>query len=143
MPGVIGKIGTALGNLGVNIATFALGRRTAGARRGSAGAGAARWNRGWRRWCSTIRAIPSITEAKLVRLAEAAKPHVRTPLNLSRIFIMLETARMRLLPWQPDDWPLLRPLATDPEVVRYISNGEPWPDERIREWAARQVAHLR
>ncbi len=27
VPGVIGKIGTALGNLGVNIATFALGRR--------------------------------------------------------------------------------------------------------------------
>jgi RimJ/RimL family protein N-acetyltransferase len=52
---------------------------------------------------------------------------------------MLETARMRLMPWQPDDWLLLRPIATDPEVVRYISNGEPWPDERIREWARRQV----
>ena len=37
---------------------------------------------------------------------------------------------------------LLRPLATNPEVVRYISNGEPWPDERIREWAGRQVAHF-
>ena len=44
------------------------------------------------------------------------------------------------MPWQPDDWLLLRPIATDPEVVRYISNGEPWPEERIREWAARQVA---
>ena len=50
---------------------------------------------------------------------------------------MLETARMRLMPWQPEDWLLLRPLATDPEVVRYISGGEPWPDERIREWAAK------
>jgi hypothetical protein len=40
---------------------------------------------------------------------------------------MLETARMRMMPWQPDEWLLLRPLATDPEVVRYISNGEPWP----------------
>jgi RimJ/RimL family protein N-acetyltransferase len=55
---------------------------------------------------------------------------------------MLETARLRLLPWQPEDWLQLRPIATDPEVVRYISNGEPWPDERIREWAARQVAHF-
>ena len=27
VPGVIGRIGTALGSLGVNIATFALGRR--------------------------------------------------------------------------------------------------------------------
>jgi [ribosomal protein S5]-alanine N-acetyltransferase len=55
---------------------------------------------------------------------------------------MLETERMRLMPWQPDDWLLLRPIATDPEVVRYISNGEPWPDERIRAWAARQVTHF-
>lgn len=55
---------------------------------------------------------------------------------------MLETARLLLMTWQPEDWPLLRPIATDPEVVRYISNGEPWPDERIREWAGRQVAHF-
>ena len=55
---------------------------------------------------------------------------------------MLETARMRLLPWQPEDWLQLRPIATDREVVRYISNGEPWPDERIREWAGRQVTHF-
>jgi [ribosomal protein S5]-alanine N-acetyltransferase len=55
---------------------------------------------------------------------------------------MLETLRLRLLPWQPEDWLLLRPLATNREVVRYISNGEPWPDERIREWATRQVTHF-
>jgi [ribosomal protein S5]-alanine N-acetyltransferase len=55
---------------------------------------------------------------------------------------MLETARMRLMPWQPDNWLQLRPIATDREVVRYISNGEPWPDERIREWAGRQVTHF-
>jgi RimJ/RimL family protein N-acetyltransferase len=55
---------------------------------------------------------------------------------------MLETLRMRLLPWQPDDWLLLRPLATDPQVMRYISDGKPWPDERIREFVGRQVAHF-
>ena len=31
------------------------------------------------------------------------------------------------MPWQPDDWLLLRPIATDPEVVRYISGGNPGP----------------
>jgi ribosomal-protein-alanine N-acetyltransferase len=55
---------------------------------------------------------------------------------------MLETARMRLLPWQPDDWLLLRPIATDPQVMRYISDGKPWPDERIREFVGLQVAHF-
>lgn len=54
----------------------------------------------------------------------------------------LETARLRLLPWKPDDWIQLRPIATDPEVVRYISSGVPWADERIREFVARQVAGL-
>src|SRR5271155_5711114 len=48
-------------------------------------------------------------------------------------FFMLETARMRLLPWQADDWLLLRPIATDPRGMRYISDGETWPGETIRE----------
>jgi len=55
---------------------------------------------------------------------------------------MLETARMRLLPWQPDDWLLLRPIGTDPQVMRYISDGKPWPDERIREFVERQIGHF-
>src|SRR5271156_4648058 len=49
---------------------------------------------------------------------------------------------MRLLPWQADDWLLLRPIGRDPQVMRYISDGEPWPDERIREFVGRQVAHF-
>jgi ribosomal-protein-alanine N-acetyltransferase len=55
---------------------------------------------------------------------------------------MLETARMRLLPWQPDDWLLLRPIAADPEVMRYIADGKPWPEERIREFVGRQLGHF-
>jgi ribosomal-protein-alanine N-acetyltransferase len=49
---------------------------------------------------------------------------------------------MRLLPWQADDWLLLRPIGRDPQVMRYISDGEPWPDERILEFVGRQVAHF-
>ena len=72
VPGVIGKIGTALGSLGVNIATFALGRikpeqgadaialvRLDGKVDDSA--------------VAKIREIPSITDARIVRLPEAAK----------------------------------------------------------------------
>lgn len=77
VPGVIGKIGTALGNLGVNIATFALGRR-----KPEQGADALALVRldgdvdG--AVVQQIRAIPSITEAKLIRLPEAAKPQAHT-----------------------------------------------------------------
>jgi ribosomal-protein-alanine N-acetyltransferase len=55
---------------------------------------------------------------------------------------MLETERMRLLPWQVDDWLLLRPIGRDPQVMRYISDGKPWPDERIREFVGRQINHF-
>jgi RimJ/RimL family protein N-acetyltransferase len=41
--------------------------------------------------------------------------------------------------WQGPDWTELRPVATDPEVMRYITGGAPWSDERIREFVERQV----
>jgi [ribosomal protein S5]-alanine N-acetyltransferase len=55
---------------------------------------------------------------------------------------VLETTRMRLLPWHADDWLLLRPIGRDPQVMRYISDGKPWPDERIREFVGRQINHF-
>jgi D-3-phosphoglycerate dehydrogenase len=69
VPGVIGQVGTTLGNLAVNIATFALGRREPvhGAEAvalvrldGTVDASIV----------EKILAIPSITEARLVRLPE-------------------------------------------------------------------------
>ncbi len=80
VPGVIGKIGTALGNLGVNIATFA--PRSGENRKEGALSGTSLWcgsTEMWMAlWCSRFGAIPSITEAKLIRLPEAAKPQGRT-----------------------------------------------------------------
>jgi D-3-phosphoglycerate dehydrogenase len=73
VPGVIGKMGTALGDMGVNIATFALGRRAPvhGAEAlallgldGEIDASVVQ----------TILAVPSVTDARLIRLPEAAKP---------------------------------------------------------------------
>jgi D-3-phosphoglycerate dehydrogenase len=70
VPGVIGQVGTTLGNLGVNIATFALGRREP-----VHGAEAVALVRLDGKVDPTIvekiLAISSITEAKLVRLPES------------------------------------------------------------------------
>lgn len=44
------------------------------------------------------------------------------------------------MPWSAEDWLQLRPIARDPEVVRYISDGQPWSDERIQDFVQRQVA---
>jgi D-3-phosphoglycerate dehydrogenase len=73
VPGVIGKIGTALGNLGVNIATFALGRRSPV--HGAEAVAMVRLDGVVDESVAQhIRAIPSITEARLIRLPEAPKP---------------------------------------------------------------------
>src|SRR5277367_3213267 len=70
VPGVIGQVGTTLGSLGVNIATFALGRREP-----VHGAEAVALVRLDGKVDPTIiekiLAIPSITEAKLIRLPES------------------------------------------------------------------------
>lgn len=46
--------------------------------------------------------------------------------------ILLETERLFLREWVPDDWKRYKPLATDPRVLRYVGRGEPSPDERIK-----------
>ncbi len=51
----------------------------------------------------------------------------------------LETERLILDRWQGDDWTELRPIATDPEVMRYITGGTPWSDETIRSFVDRQI----
>jgi RimJ/RimL family protein N-acetyltransferase len=47
--------------------------------------------------------------------------------------IYLETARMVLRQFTEDDVPLLVELDSDPEVMRYLTGGEPTPEARIRE----------
>jgi len=52
----------------------------------------------------------------------------------------LQTERLILEPWKAEDWTAFRPIATDPEVVRYISGGVPWTDDQIKDFLARQIA---
>ncbi|MEX2303545.1 MAG: GNAT family N-acetyltransferase [Bryobacterales bacterium] len=54
----------------------------------------------------------------------------------------IETERLLLRPWQAIDRDAFRPIATDPEVMRYITGGRPWPDEQIDEFIQRQIAGL-
>ena len=51
----------------------------------------------------------------------------------------LETGRLILDTWQVTDWTALRPIATDPEVMRYITGGVPWTDEQIQTFVDRQM----
>jgi RimJ/RimL family protein N-acetyltransferase len=51
----------------------------------------------------------------------------------------LETGRLILAPWQAADWIAFRPIATDPEVMRYITGGVPWTDGQIQAFVERQL----
>jgi RimJ/RimL family protein N-acetyltransferase len=53
--------------------------------------------------------------------------------------VPLETERLILDVWRPSDWTDFRPIAQDPEVMRYITGGTPWSEEKIREFVERQV----
>ena len=54
---------------------------------------------------------------------------------------MLETPRLLLDTWESAQWIDFRPMAQDPEVMRYITGGIPWPEERVREFVDLQVKH--
>jgi RimJ/RimL family protein N-acetyltransferase len=53
--------------------------------------------------------------------------------------MILETDRLVLDTWQISDWTALAPIATDVEVMRYISGGVPWTDEQIQSFVDCQV----
>jgi [ribosomal protein S5]-alanine N-acetyltransferase len=53
--------------------------------------------------------------------------------------MILETDRLILTTWEPSDWLAFRPIATDVEVMRYITGGVPWTDDRIQSFVNRQV----
>jgi RimJ/RimL family protein N-acetyltransferase len=53
--------------------------------------------------------------------------------------IPLETERLVLDTWQSSDWTDFRPIANDVEVMRYITGGVPWTDDKIRGFVDKQV----
>jgi RimJ/RimL family protein N-acetyltransferase len=57
--------------------------------------------------------------------------------------VILETERLGLDQWQSGDWTEFRPIATDPEVMRYTTGGIPWSDETIRSFVDRQIKMYR
>ena len=51
--------------------------------------------------------------------------------------VQLQTERLNLCTWEEDDWKRFKPIATDPRVMRFISDGVPWTDEQIRDFISR------
>ena len=53
--------------------------------------------------------------------------------------MILETERLILNTWQISDWTVLRPIATDAEVMRYITGGTPWTNDQIQSFVKKQI----
>ncbi|HYH87077.1 MAG TPA: GNAT family N-acetyltransferase, partial [Pyrinomonadaceae bacterium] len=52
--------------------------------------------------------------------------------------VILETDRLILREWTPEDADALFAIVSDPDVMRFIDNGQPWADiERVRDWIVR------
>jgi len=52
----------------------------------------------------------------------------------------VKTYRLILEPWRSSDWEEFRLIATDVEVMRYITGGIPWADEQIKNFVYRQMS---
>jgi RimJ/RimL family protein N-acetyltransferase len=52
----------------------------------------------------------------------------------------VKTERLSLEAWASSDWQAFRPIATDVEVMRYITGGVPWTDEQIQNFVNRQIS---
>lgn len=50
---------------------------------------------------------------------------------------LLETERLALREWTPEDAAALHAMAGDPEVMRYVGDSQTWSIERVREWIGR------
>ena len=50
---------------------------------------------------------------------------------------ILETERLALREWKPEDAEALFVMFGDAEVMRYVDIGKPWAFERVREWIGR------
>jgi [ribosomal protein S5]-alanine N-acetyltransferase len=55
---------------------------------------------------------------------------------------MIKTDRLILDSWSSSDWRAFKPIATDVEVMRYITGGIPWTDEQIQNFVNRQIILL-
>lgn len=54
----------------------------------------------------------------------------------------LETARLLIRPWTPDDRPSFLGMARDPEMMRWVHGGTPYTDAEVDEFFARQARQL-
>lgn len=54
----------------------------------------------------------------------------------------IETERLVIRPWRPEDRPAFEALSSDREMMRYMTAGRPWSSEEVDAFLARQAGNL-
>jgi RimJ/RimL family protein N-acetyltransferase len=55
---------------------------------------------------------------------------------------LIETERLVIRPWQPDDRPAFTAVMTHPEVTQYIHGGKPYTEVEVDQWFERQARQI-
>jgi RimJ/RimL family protein N-acetyltransferase len=55
---------------------------------------------------------------------------------------LIETERLVIRPWQPDDRPAFTAVMANPEVTQYVHGGKPYTEAEVDEWFARQARQI-
>lgn len=54
----------------------------------------------------------------------------------------IDTPRLSLRPWREEDRSAFAALASDPDMMRYVSGGKPWTDSEVDAFFGRQARNL-
>src|SRR4051794_36735232 len=55
---------------------------------------------------------------------------------------LIETERLVIRPWQPDDRPAFTAVMSNPEVTQYVHGGKPYTEAEVDQWFERQARQL-
>jgi len=55
---------------------------------------------------------------------------------------LIETERLVIRPWQPDDRPAFTSLMSHPEVTQYVHGGKPYTEAEVDQWFERQARQI-
>jgi RimJ/RimL family protein N-acetyltransferase len=55
---------------------------------------------------------------------------------------LIETERLVIRPWQPDDRPAFTAVMAHPEVNQYVHGGKPYTEAEVDQWFERQARQL-
>lgn len=53
--------------------------------------------------------------------------------------LICETERLQVKTWKEEDWHDFYPISSDPEVVRHVGDGQPFSEEKTKQWVRRQI----